>query len=123
MRKHTIFVLFQTAMFLSYVALFCLVVFPLHVQCACELGSLHCRLADGSTGFCMDGVCYRVSAGVRNNLRVTIKVKYPEATLQVNRHVATYRFIQKLLKLQTESRILNPHYRLVCRFGTSRFGL
>ena len=86
MRKHTIFVLFQTAMFLSYVALFCPVVFPLHVQCVCESGDLACRLADGSKGICMEGVCRDVSAGVRNNLRATIKVKYPEATLQV-KHV------------------------------------
>ena len=66
--------------------LFCLIIIPVYVQSFCFYDGMYCDLADGTRGYCKGGVCTRLSVGVRNDLRVTIKVKYPESTLQV-RHI------------------------------------
>ena len=56
---------------------------PTYIHCACTEESV-CVTPDGKAGVCLGGVCSVLTPGVRNDLKFTIIVKYPEAQLQVN---------------------------------------
>ena len=53
-----------------------------HAYCTCPEGT-SCMTSKGAYGVCRDDTCILVPAGVRDDLKFAILVKYPEEMLQV----------------------------------------
>lgn len=68
----------------KWALLFYLLTFISDVQCTCDQGHFSCETPDGKYGTCTAGTCIVIQPEVRNDLRLSIIVKYPEETLQVH---------------------------------------
>ena len=53
-----------------------------HAYCTCPEGT-SCMTSKGAYGVCRNDTCILVPAGVRDDLKFAILVKYPEEMLQV----------------------------------------
>ena len=64
--------------------LFGLLSLPSLVHSACDVNKFACKTADGRWGACDYGTCIVIRPEVRDNLRLSIIVKYPERNMRVN---------------------------------------